>query len=34
MKAAMAVLQLSLRSLNIQLHAPSVKFPSDPPSMF
>jgi len=29
-----AVLHLSLRSLNIHLHAPSGKFPSDPCSTF
>jgi len=30
MKIAMPVLHLSLRSLNIHLHAPSGKFPSNP----
>jgi len=29
-----AVLHLSLRALNIQLHAPSCKFPLDPCSTF
>jgi len=34
MKLTMAVLHLSLRSLNVHLHAPSGKFPSDPCSTF